>query len=119
MAQRWYQTIDDYALALGKANLMGPASTVSLRQYAVRAGLSNPWSGVALVGANVLALAALVALDPAGLRDSTGSNSASSGASSSIEIGAALELQGTHGWSGGSTISSGMVKDEEGLIIWT
>lgn len=68
MPQKWYETIDDYVIALTRANFYGPASTLSLRQYAVRAGLSNPYTGMMLVSANLIALTALVALDPAGLR---------------------------------------------------
>ena len=104
MSQEWYRTIDDYGIALFKANLaMG---------LLARIGISNPIGFAMVAGANALALGALVALDPAGLRGGSGNGS------SSIEVMPPLEMQASQAWHGGIGASSGMVKDEEGLIIW-
>lgn len=110
MSQEWYRTIDDYGIALFKANLaMGTKGYPGLL---ARIGISNPIGFAMVAGANALALGALVALDPAGLRGGSGNGS------SSIEVMPPLEMQASQAWHGGIGASSGMVKDEEGLIIW-
>lgn len=116
--QPWYRTIDDYAIALWDANTKG--STIAIRQWLVRAGLSNPYSGAVLVGANALALAALVAFDPADLRSKS-----PSGRSAMQVLGNDPVLRGEleqgltnlkEAYVTAMTTQQGLVKDDEGQI---
>jgi hypothetical protein len=111
MSQTWYQTIDDYSIALLQANVA--AGTKGYPGLLARIGISNPIGVGMVLTANAIALGALVAFDPAGLRGGDKYRE------TSRDILPLITTEASSGWSGGSTISSGMVKDEEGLIIWT
>ncbi len=112
MTQTWYQTIDDYSIALLQANVA--AGTRGYPGLLARIGIANPIGVGMVLTANAIALGALVAFDPAGLRGGDNYRETSRDVLPLL-----ITTEGSSGWSGGSTISSGMVKDEEGLIIWT
>lgn len=109
MTQEWYQTIDDYGLYLLKANvdLAGPGIAAKI----ARAGglASGPVAGVYLA-ANVLALGALVAFDPSGMRQRGPT------ASRVIEAATLMEKAYSEWTESSSNKSTGMIKDQRGVI---
>ena len=117
MTQAWYETIDDYAIALWDTNRQ--ASTWAVRQWLIKAGISNPVSAGVLVGANALALAALVALDPAELRTkgTSGRSAVREIKKNPEEIEMTMEmLQEMIGLISDGSAQQALVKDDEGII---
>ena len=115
MPQEWYQTIDDYAIYLLRANvdLAGPGAAAKVARAAALP--SGPVAAV-YVAANVLALGALVAFDPSGLRERGPS---ALGTADMITAASIIGPQLQRAYSDlnlASQGAEGIVKDERGVI---
>ena len=116
MPQEWYDTVDEYALALWKTNVA--FGTRGWPGLLARVGISSPIGAGIVLGANTIALAALVARDPSGLRAKGGQPGIVSEVASNPELQAELMTiaRQVKDFIGEKPGQQALVKDDEGLI---
>lgn len=116
MPQEWYDTVDEYALALWKTNVQ--FGTRGWPGLLARVGIASPIGTAMVLGANTIALAALVARDPAGLRSKGGQPGIVSEIASNPELQSQLMdmAQQVKEFIGEKPGQQALVKDDEGLI---
>ena len=116
MPQEWYDTIDEYALALWKTNTR--FGTKGWPGLLARAGVSNPVTAGIILGAITIALTALVARDPAGLRSKGSQPGIVAEVKSNPQLQAELMdvAQQVIDFIGNQPGQEALVKDDEGQI---